>query len=399
MFESIRITLDEWRGLSEHSGQRCVSIYMPIVRAGRETRQNATRFKNCLAEVDRGLAARGVERSEINAALASLSELLEDDGIAGHHAEGLAVFMEGTAIQRWAVTPLRLPQLIVVSRRFQLTPLLPLVLGDGLFYVVVISQSEVRLTECTRDGFIEIPLEQLPHGREIIDRYIEEDKGLQAQSVPGAAPSRGRQAVMYHGQGAPDLNDKARIFEYFRKVDEALREVIGSDRGAPVVFAGVEYLFPIYQQANRSLDLLPEIVRGNFDEVRADLAGIHAAAWKLVEHRFVANLETELSLVREAIAKRQGSSDIGEIIQAGAAGLIEHLAVNPAIQQWGVFNEETGRIAPASCDGGLDEDLINLACILAVRCNAVVTALRDNDVHLGGRALAAAFRAPVEAVQ
>jgi len=398
VFEHLRITLDEWRRLGEHTGRACISLYMPMIRAGRETRQNATRFKNCLGEVERGMIGRGIQRAEIESTLAALAQAADTEEFWRHRGEGLVVFMEGANVGRWAITPLRLPQTIVVSRRFQLTPLLPLVLGDGLFYVVIASQNEVELLECTRDGFVEMHLDQIPHGREVIDRYVEESRQLQAQSVPGAAPSRGRQAVMFHGQGGPDRNDKARIFEYFRAVDEVLGDLIGRERAA-AVFAGVDYLFPIYRQANRSLHLVDEFVRGNFDQVRADLADIHAQAWKIVQPHFTRNHGEELGLLREAIAKKQGSTDIGEIVEAGRAGLIEHLAVNPSVQQWGIVDEETGRISEHGQNAELEEDLINLATILAVRSNAIVTTLGDDEFELGGRAIAAAFRTSVSSLR
>jgi hypothetical protein len=39
---------------------------------------------------------------------------------------------------------------VVVTDRFHIKPLLPLLSGDGRFYVLALSQSEVRLLQGTR---------------------------------------------------------------------------------------------------------------------------------------------------------------------------------------------------------------------------------------------------------
>jgi hypothetical protein len=399
MIEQQRFTIEDWRELAEPSAPGSISLFMPLVRAGREIRQNAIRFKNALGDVERGMAERGLPRSEIAATAAALGQLADSDQFARHQGDGLAVFARDEAVVKWAVVPLRLPQSVVVARRFHLTPLLPLVLGDGVFYVLIVSQSRVALLECTRQGFVPLPIEKVPQGREIIDRYVEEDRGIQAQSVPGAAPSRGRGAVMFHGQGAPEANEKARIFEYFRTVDHALGALLPHER-APVVFAGVEYLFPIYQQANRSLQLMPEFIHGNFDPERADFDGLHTEAWRIVEPEFRGDRQAELALIREAIAKNQGSAELNTIVEAGAAGLIEHMAVNPSVQQWGRFDEMSGRVLEderrTSSGDDDDEDLINLAAIFAMRGNAAVTIVEDiSAAGAGGPAIAASFRAPL----
>ena len=43
-------------------------------------------------------------------------------------------------------------ELVVVSDNFHVKPLMPLLTGDNLFYVLALSQKEVRLIECTAYG-------------------------------------------------------------------------------------------------------------------------------------------------------------------------------------------------------------------------------------------------------
>jgi hypothetical protein len=59
---------------------------------------------------------------------------------------------------------LDLPELAVVDDRFQVTPLLPLLAGDGHFFVLALSQNQIRLLEGTRDRVEEVDLPGVPLG-------------------------------------------------------------------------------------------------------------------------------------------------------------------------------------------------------------------------------------------
>jgi hypothetical protein len=48
--------------------------------------------------------------------------------------------------------PLSFGELAVISDRYHLKPLLPLLAGDGSFYVLALSQNEVRLLGASRYG-------------------------------------------------------------------------------------------------------------------------------------------------------------------------------------------------------------------------------------------------------
>ena len=88
---------------------------------------------------------------------------------------------------------------------------------------------------------------------------------------------------MFHGQGAGNDDEKDNILRYFRKVNGALQELLKNQR-SPLVLAGVEYLFPIYKEANNYPQLLDEGITGNPDELKAE--ELHEQAWKIVQPYF-----------------------------------------------------------------------------------------------------------------
>ena len=52
----------------------------------------------------------------------------------------------------------------MVDDRFHVSPLLPLIAGDGHFFVLALSQNQIRLLEGTRDRVEEVELPGVPLG-------------------------------------------------------------------------------------------------------------------------------------------------------------------------------------------------------------------------------------------
>lgn len=58
--------------------------------------------------------------------------------------------------------PIRFQELVVVSDRFHLKPLLKYFANDGGFYILALSQNQVRLLEGTRHTVNEVNLANMP---------------------------------------------------------------------------------------------------------------------------------------------------------------------------------------------------------------------------------------------
>jgi hypothetical protein len=217
----------------------CVSVFLPTHRAGREVEQVLIRLKNLLRQATDALTFDGVRAPEIDRLLAPLRGLLDDRRFWQYQSDGLALFSRPGWWRSFRV-PLDLPELAVVDDRFHVTPLLPLLAGDGHFFVLALSQNQIRLLEGTRDRVEEVDLPGVPlgvrdalQGEEVqkqLALYVADDGGVGAGGV-------------YHGHGHPGEGQAERILRYFRKVDRGLREVLAGER-APMVLAAVEYLSP-----------------------------------------------------------------------------------------------------------------------------------------------------------
>jgi hypothetical protein len=89
--------------------------------------------------------------------------------------------------------------------------------------------------------------------------------------------------------------NKNRILRYFRDVDHGLHEILKSE-SVPVVFSGVDYLFPIYRQVNTYANLLDTFIPGNPD--RLSPQAVHKAAWNQVSPVYHTNKDGAKAALR-----------------------------------------------------------------------------------------------------
>jgi hypothetical protein len=181
----------------------------------------------------------------VHSVLAPLRRLVNDGLFWQYQSDGLALYSR-PGWWRALRVPLDLPELAVVADRFHIGPLLPLLSGDGHFFVLALSQNQIRLLEGTRDRLEEVHLPGVPLGVRDALQGHEAHKQLQLYVADrGGMAARG----MFHGHGSAGDLQKEQARRYFRQVNRALREVLAGEP-APMVLAAVEHLAPLWRQVN-----------------------------------------------------------------------------------------------------------------------------------------------------
>ncbi|MEM6424538.1 MAG: hypothetical protein AAF728_05190, partial [Cyanobacteria bacterium P01_D01_bin.128] len=267
------LSKSEFQQLGESASQFSVSIYLPTHVAGPDIRQDSIRLKNLAREAVDKLTHAGMETDAAEAMLSDAFALLDDQEFWRYQSQGLALFLtpETTKVYR---LPLNFESLTVVSDRFHLKPLLPLFFDDQYFYLLALSQNQVRFFQATRYQISEIPLENIPASLDEALKYDDPEKQLQYHS----GSNSGQQPV-YHGQGAGQTDDKTDIRRFLIKVNNGLQTFLNAEK-APLVIASVDYLQSIYQEINTYSNLLTEGVSGNPDT--AQPIDLQIAAWEKV---------------------------------------------------------------------------------------------------------------------
>ena len=356
-----RISRDELQTFLIRQPERCISIFMPTHRYGRDTEQDPIRYKNLLQDVEKRLLAKGLRNPDVRALLKPADDLLQDTNFWRYMSDGLALYITADELHTYRL-PLPFEELAVIGDRFHIKPLLPFFTNDGHFFILALSQNQVRLLEGTRHNVDEIKLESLPESMADSLQFSQFQKQLQVRSGGGDA------GAMFHGHDPSD-DEKTHILRWCHMIDDSLRVLLAGEE-SPLVLAGVESLLTIYQAANSYPHLVEQGVLGNPEELSP--AELHTQAWSLVEPHFRNAEEKALAQYQQLKNHGRTTTYMQEALQAVGQGRVELLFVALGEQTWGTYAAETQviNVHPERQPG--DEDLLDLVAIQTLLHGGVV---------------------------
>ncbi len=370
---------------SDDNSSACVSIYLDTHEAGAETRQDPIRLKNQLSEAEKQLAQLGLDGQEAQAILKPAADLIDDTSFWQHQKSGLALFLTRDQFQYYTV-PLELETATFVDKRFYIKPLISLVTNDNLFYVLAASQNQVTLYQATRSHVHSVDLDGTPESLEVALRYDDP-----AESLQGHGTGRGGNQKVFHGQGSGKDSENTDILRFFHLVSDGVENVMGG-QVAPLVFMGVDFLFPIYQQANKYPHLMEEAIAFQPDQLSA--TEIRDRAMQVVEPYFSKSREVESEQYGSLKNQEQATEDVAQILSAGYNGQIDTLFVDRDRQVWGEFDAGSRKATYHEERTAQSEDLLELAITKALETDAKVYAL-DMDQMPVDAVAAATLRYPI----
>jgi len=348
------ISRTELKALLESHNGPCVSIYAPVIRAGGEVRQNQVRVKNLLSSAEQQLAQNGMRAIDAAAWIQRGHELNGDYRFWEQRGDGLAMFGTKEWFRGYHL-PMEVPELAVVSRRFHLKPLLPLIVSDERFYILALSQNQVRLFHVFRHRIHEVSLpKEVPTSLAEALKYDDPEKQQQYHTgVPG------RQTV-FHGHGFAGEVDKENLLRYCQQIDHGLKGLLAEEQ-VPLLLAGVDYLLAIYRQANSYPHLVQEEISGNPDREHPEQ--LQARARVILEPYFKAARQA----AEEEFHRLQGtgytSTGIVEVLPAAAVGRVAILFTPIDRQIWGRYDPSSGHVEIHPEEVAGDEDLLDLAAV------------------------------------
>jgi hypothetical protein len=382
---------DELKDLAAITGDLCISIYMLAHRVGYEQQQDPLRLKNLLDKTEKSLIEDGMRSPDARALLEAARELLQDHDFWQHQSDGLAVFIDPDGTRTYRL-PINFNELVHIGKQFHIKPLLHMLSGDGQFFVLAISQNNVRLLQGTRYTVEAVNLNNVPTSMAEALWFEESERQLQWHTSTQAPQEVGERPAAYHGHGSVENDIKESILRYFQRVDRALIDLLPNSN-RPLVLAGVDYLLPIYQQANTYPYLVEEGIEGNPDYQNAK--ELHQRAWEVVEPIFKAKQQNAIAQYEELAGRgsREASNDLEEVVRAAAYGRVETLLVASGVQRWGIYKEDSV-VSHDQFHSG-DEDLLDLAATYTINNAGAVYVLPVTQVP-GNGDLAAIFRYSLE---
>jgi hypothetical protein len=374
--------------LIDTPGDRFVSIYMPTYPAGRETPQNPTRFKELLATASDLLRAKGMDPSDTRDFLAPGTRLLDQPTFWNALDRELAVLISQSGMRVWLLRSV-CEELCVVGRRFHVTPLVAWSNQDAPYYVLAVSQNHVKFFQGSRHALQEIEVPKLP-ANSIEALHYDPREGFY-QTHSGQPALKGKEGVVFTGQGGKPDVAKQEIAEFFGIIDAAVSSYLHA-RTEPLVFAGVDYLYPIYRRRNHYPHLLSEHVDGNPDLLSP--MELRENVWPLIETVLRERQELEIEKYWNLVRQGRCSNRADEIVLAAHAGIVETLFVCPTVRRIGSFDPQAMAVRLDDHTGHNCEDLVNFAVCLTLKHRGNVEVIQSGNIP-GGGAMAAITRYPL----
>jgi hypothetical protein len=358
---------------------------MPAHRGGAE--EDPLRFRKLLVQAEERLAAHGLRPSEARELLSPLHALREDISFWPNQCDGLAVFLARDFLRVYRL-PWAFAEELEVGGVFHVAPLLPLLQGEGRFYVLAISQNSVRLFQGTRFTVSPVDLKGVPRNLAEALRTHDRDEVLTFHT---RLTSGGSWGAIFEGHGVGIDDKKDDLLRYFQSIDRALHPVLREEQ-APLVLAAVDYLQPIYREASTYPHLLKKGIEGSPD--RLSERDLHDRAWAIVGSHFQENVRRAMACYQQALAAGKATADVNAIVPAAYRGEVETVFVALGKHLWGTLDPGTNEVVVHEQPQPGDEDLLNLAAIHTLRHGNTVYVLRPEDMF-GGKLLAALYHLPL----
>ncbi len=349
-----------------------ISIYLATTPISRETEQTRVTLNNLIKKAIKQLEAAGIEKPRIQLLQQQFDDLLTDTEFWDYQANSLAILATPDSLRTYRLAN-RLQNIVEVSDRFHLNPLLRAVSFSHAAYILALSENAVRLIQISPDlPAKEIIVPNMPdNAQDATNNVVDKDSsGKSHRPAPHA----------HH----------AYLANYVRKINAALRP-LHLYSNSPIILAATQPLDTIFRSLTR-LNLLPTSITGNPEHLSA--AELALAARPVLDAHYQSLIDDFHRLFIQRTGQKRATTDISDAARLATFGGIEGLLVDIDSVVAGVVNEETGAVSFAGESDAINYGIVDEISCRALRTGAKVMAVRKADIP-GGHDLAAITRYPI----
>jgi hypothetical protein len=366
-------TLQDLESLINTPTTYAISLFIPTHVGGRAVRQDHIVLKNQLNYVKKQLLTAGFTEERTNAMLQPAYALVDDQRFWDYQFRTLVVYI-GENFFRYFRLPIEYKADVVIDPQFYITPVLPLVIENGTFNILSLSENHVSFYEADRINIKEIKIAGMPDGMNEALWYKNLPK--ERQFSPGGIAFGHVQWVEKH---------KKYIVEYLRQVNDSLKPYLNKNNYVLIV-AAAETLLPFYKEANTYNRLLNKGIQGNPDAF--SIEELHKKAWEVVQPELQKVKHEIIEEYKNLIGSQRFITDIKSIVQAAHDGLIQALFVNKGHHIWGMFDQRSGKISYDTSDSPENVDLLNLATLQTITAKGEAFVLPQQEMPVNAPAAA-----------
>ena len=355
--------------LNSINQENCISIFIPTHRAGEKVLQDVDplALKNELKEVKNTLLTQGMHNDLIDELVSPVQKLIDNSSFWREQSDGLAIFIADGFFKHFTL-PVHFQAFHSIANSFYLKPLMPMFVGDGNFYLMLLERRNVKLYECTRHSFTEIIIDDLiPEGKRDRVGYDHEEKNLQFRTAHA-----GSGQAIFHGQEAATGQRKNEIKKYFRAINDGINPLIHEEH-MPMLIVAQEFLYDIYKEVNSYQDLVEDSFNVNFDDT--EIFEIHELAWEKMAPVFDQKRKDKIALYIDQEGSGKTAIGIDRIIPAAINGKVDTLFCENLEDIFGIYKEENDKITVTQSEE--NEHTVSLMNMAAVN-----TFLKGGNVYL-----------------
>ncbi len=343
----------------------CISIYLQTTPLTQGIGQSQINLGNLVKEAVSQLEAAGLEKRRIWPLQEHFETLLDDNGFWEHQAHSLAILATPEQMRTYRLAN-NLTDMVEVSDRFHLKPLLRAITFPQAAHVLAISENAVRLVEISSD---------LPAAE------------VRVPNMPkDAASAVGKASI--NASGA--TGQKVRLGQYVRKVDAALRPIL-LHTDMPVILAATMPVEALFRSLS-AVPLLPQTIDGSPDHMsEAELA---SAARPVLDAHYKSQIADFHELFEQRVGQDRATTDLSDAARAATYGGIESLLVDIDSVVDGFVDEETGAVTFEGDGDAANYGVVDEIAGRALRTGARVLAVRKEDIP-AEKDLAAILRYPI----
>jgi hypothetical protein len=366
--------LDE---LIDIEAEVCASFYIPTHEVGGEWRGDRIQLKNLLQDAEQQLEQMDIPEEDIDKLLEPARDMLLDESSWDEMREGLSIFTTPDSNYIFRL-PFNVEPEIVIGERFHITPTLPWLAQNGVFYILTLSQNRIRLLECHPEGCEQIDLGPTPTRMQEALEYDDPERRLtlhtseqQGDRIPSGDPA------VFHGHGVGSDNQDANLRRFMQQVAKGVEDHLGA-KNAPLLLYGVEENAAMYRDINKYPHLMEAFIHGNPDE--KDAAQIADKASETLQDYYRRSQSKALERFNNHRGTDQVVDDLKAVLTHAFQARVAYLFVSIDDHIWGQFDPDTLEIKKNGNAGSKPVDLLNLCAIYTLKHGGEVYALPADEM-------------------
>ncbi len=362
----------------------CVSVYMPLAVSpiGQAGNVSALQWRELMAGLENQVAIWGAEGRQLLDSISNFQALASEASVSG---KSIAVLRSADVFR---VTSLQseVPAKAVLGNELWIRPLLLELTVGRSFYLLALSQNDVRLLHCTTSSSEEIPIGR--GSATSFDAYMNSAKPDHARVNGASAGSSAGSARTVVGTTNTERETKEEyLTHFFQQIDRGVTESL-KGHTEPLVTVGVDYELSLYKTVNSYSNLIEEGVQGAPNSLKS--GEMHARALLALRRDYDSRVDDVLAEYDHKVGGG-ASNRLKDVVTAAHDGRVLTLVVSDSLTTTGSFDEATHEVSGRAKGAGNDQDLVNDAAIQTI-LHAGNVFVAGNHKMPHGSPVAAIFR-------